>query len=73
MSAMDLEEFRIRHWRLRRNLFGLHIPERRFLDKVFTGRMNELETTRVTLNERPRNVLIKGFFGVGKTIFIKEL
>jgi type II secretory pathway predicted ATPase ExeA len=70
---VDLEEFRRKQWGLERVLFGVSPPERRYLDRVFTGRTEELETTRVAIREAPRRVLVSGVFGVGKTVFMREL
>jgi len=70
---MNLDEFRRKQWGIERILFGVSPPERRYLDKVFTGRSEELETTRISLYDAPRRVLINGLFGVGKTVFIYEL
>jgi type II secretory pathway predicted ATPase ExeA len=70
---MDIEEFRRKHWGLERVLFSTSPPERRYLDKVFTGRAEELEMTRVAIREAPRRVLVSGTFGIGKTVFIYEL
>jgi hypothetical protein len=66
---MNLEEFRRKQWGMERMLFGVSPPERRYLDKVFTGRSEELETTRISLYDAPRRVLISGLFGIGKTVF----
>jgi hypothetical protein len=70
---MSLEEFRREQWGVERILFSVSTPERRYLDKVFTGRADELEYTRISLYEAPRRVLVNGLFGIGKTIFIREL
>lgn len=70
---MKLEEFRRKQWGIERILFGVSPPERRYLDKVFTGREEELATAQVALYDAPRRVLVSGLFGVGKTVFIYEL
>jgi hypothetical protein len=70
---MNLDEFRRKQWGMKRMLFGVSPPERRYLDKVFTGRSEELETTRIGLYDAPRRVLVNGLFGIGKTVFIYEL
>jgi hypothetical protein len=70
---MNLDEFRRKQWGMERILFGVSPPERRYLDKVFTGRSEELEATRISLYDAPRRVLVNGLFGVGKTVFIYEL
>lgn len=70
---MNLDEFRRKRWGMERILFGVSPPERRYLDKVFTGRSEELESTRISLYDAPRRVLVNGLFGVGKTVFIYEL
>lgn len=70
---LDTESFRREHWKLERVLFRKGPPQRRFLDKLFTGRAIELDDCRVAIHDAPTNVLVTGLFGVGKTVFIQEL
>lgn len=70
---IDIESFRRERWKLDQILFRVRLPESRYLDKVFTGRAAEIEECRIAVNDAPSNILVNGVFGVGKTIFIKEL
>ena len=60
-------------WKLTRNCFMSSPPQRDWLDRVFTGREEELSRAIRVVGDAPRRLLINGLFGVGKTILIKEI
>ena len=66
-------QFRRDAWGLERVLFSVKPPAEPFRHKVFAARDKEFERAEVAVLDAPRNLLISGLFGIGKTIFIKEL
>jgi|GEM_PF-3399934 len=60
-----LERLGIRH-----NPFPLRCPQEPLLQKLFTNRDKEIENT-ISVIEGRRNALIYGYYGVGKTAFLK--
>jgi len=68
-----LKEFQREAWGLERLLFSVQLPPPRFRSNVFTAREQEIERAEAVLLDAPRNLLLSGLFGVGKTIFIQEL
>jgi hypothetical protein len=68
-----LVDFRREVWGLERVLFSLQPPQPPYRQKVFAARDRESERAEAALLDAPRNLLISGLFGVGKTIFIEEL
>lgn len=71
--AVNIEGFRRQHWCLDRVLFSNRVPERRYIERVFTGRERQLSEARLAVYDAPHNILVNGLFGIGKTIFIQEL
>jgi hypothetical protein len=62
----------LKKWDLTYNPFSGRPPEPRLLSQIFTGREREMSLAMPTVLEVPRNLLIYGVFGVGKTVFILE-
>lgn len=52
------------------NPFSLRAPEEETLQKVFTNREKEIENT-ISVIEGGRNALLYGYYGIGKTAFLK--
>jgi len=52
------------------NPFPLRCPEEPVLQKLFTNREKEIENT-ISVIEGRRNTLIYGYYGIGKTAFLK--
>ena len=63
----------LKKWGLAYNPFSSRPPEPRLISQIFTGREREMSLAIPTVLETPRNLLLYGVFGVGKTIFILEL
>ena len=68
-----LSEFHREVWGLDRIVFRNQPLDRRDLPRVFAARDKELDRASVTVFDAPRNLLINGLFGVGKTVFIEAL
>lgn len=54
-------------------MFTAKPPSGLYRRKVFAARDREFERAEFTLSDAPRNLLVSGLFGVGKTIFVREL
>lgn len=69
----DLRTFRREAWGLNRVLFAVQPPQPLYRKKVFAARDREFERAETELLDAPRNLLVSGPFGIGKTIFVQEL
>lgn len=58
---------------LTENPFTRAEPPEAVLDRVFVGRHDELVDAAMTVVDRPRNLLVYGGFGYGKTTFVRKL
>lgn len=58
---------------LRENPFPKAEPPAELLDRVFVGREVELRRVATQTVDRPRNVLVIGGYGLGKTTFLRKL
>ena len=68
-----MSEFTRDNWGIDQILFNLGPPEETVLARVFTGREQEMDAIRSAVLDAPRRILIKGLFGAGKTVLIKEI
>ena len=58
---------------LRENPFVKTEPKSSLIDQVFIGRERELRDAAMAVVDRPRNVLVVGGYGYGKTTFVRKL
>ena len=75
MSEIDVyrkREETLKKWGLIYNPFSGRPPELKQLSQIFVGREREMSLAIPTVLEVPRNLLVYGVFGVGKTVFILE-
>jgi hypothetical protein len=59
-------------YNLRKNPFRKDAPSDA-LDDIFIGRQRELRRAGFVMYDSPRNVLVRGGFGMGKTTFVRKL
>lgn len=69
----ELRSFRREAWGLEQVLFSVRLPEPDVRSRVFSAREEEYERIEALLLDAPHNILLSGIYGVGKTIFIREL
>ncbi len=60
-------------WNIARNPFHKDPPIEELIDKVFVGRKQEMRRTISAMLDLPRNVMVRGGYGMGKTTFVKKL
>ncbi len=48
-------------------------PSEKDLGRVFVGRVNEMREVAARVVDRPRNILVYGGYGCGKTTFVRKL
>ena len=70
---MNIKQFHRSVWGLDKVLFAERTPLPEYRKIVFAERTEELERAEMLLIDTPRNLLVGGLFGVGKTIFLQEL
>ncbi len=58
---------------LRENPFVRTEPPDEVIDRVFVGRAQQLQDAALRVVDRPRNILVVGGYGMGKTTFIRKL
>src|SRR5262245_3276492 len=58
---------------LTENPFVKTEPSERDLDRIFVGRVDEMREVAARVVDRPRNVLVYGGYGCGKTTFVLRL
>lgn len=58
---------------LRENPFTKNEPDDLAIEQVFVGRAPEMRDAALRLVDRPRNLLVQGGYGYGKTTFVKKL
>jgi len=78
MSSLFNGDFKTRKQILRRflleqNPFRKGSPRHDILDAIFIGRRAELRRAGFAMLDSPRNVLVRGGFGMGKTTFVHKL
>jgi hypothetical protein len=65
--------FRREAWGLEKVLFAVQMPEPLYRAQIFAAREKEMDRAAMTVMDAPRNVLVSGLFGIGKTFFLEEL
>jgi hypothetical protein len=55
------------------NPFTRTEPSEDVIDRVFVGRIHQLKEAAFRVLDRPRNLLVAGGYGLGKTTFIRKL
>lgn len=60
-------------WNLDDNPFIKTEPPESVIDRVFVGREKEMRAAAMRVVDRPRNVLVYGGYGCGKTTFVRKL
>lgn len=60
-------------WNLRRNPFHKDPPPDEWIDKIFVGRRREMRRAAGAILDLPRNVMVRGGYGMGKTTFVKKI
>jgi hypothetical protein len=60
-------------YNLQKNPFRKDAPPDDVINKIFIGRLPELRRAAYTMYDSPRNVLVRGGFGMGKTTFMRKL
>ncbi len=60
-------------YNLLKNPFRKDAPPPDVLDKIFIARQTELRRAGYVMYDSPRNVLVRGGFGMGKTTFVRKL
>ncbi len=78
MSSLLDDDFRNREtlyesWNLRGNPFHKDPPADDVIPKVFVGRDGEIRRAARAAVDMPRNVMIRGGYGMGKTTFVRRL
>lgn len=59
-------------WNLSRNPFHKEPPPDEWIDRIFVGRRQEMRRAAGAIVELPRNVIVRGGYGMGKTTFVKK-
>lgn len=72
-GAIDRRRELLGSCNLRENPFVKTEPKGSLIDQVFIGRERELRDAAMAVVDRPRNVLVVGGYGYGKTTFIRKL
>lgn len=70
---LDLRPRLLERWNLSRNPFHKDPPPDDWIDRIFVGRRREMRQVLGAILELPRNVMIRGGYGMGKTTFVKKL
>jgi hypothetical protein len=72
-GSLDLKQDLLDALNLTNNPFVRTEPAEGGLDRIFVGRDSELRTAAMRLVDRPRNLLVWGGYGCGKTTFVRVL
>jgi type II secretory pathway predicted ATPase ExeA len=72
-GAIDRRRKLLESCNLRENPFVKTEPKSSLIDQVFIGRERELRDAAMAVVDRPRNVLVVGGYGYGKTTFVRKL
>jgi type II secretory pathway predicted ATPase ExeA/Holliday junction resolvase-like predicted endonuclease len=72
-GAIDRRRELLASCNLRENPFVKTEPKGPLIDQVFIGRERELREAAMAVVDRPRNVLVVGGYGYGKTTFVRKL
>jgi type II secretory pathway predicted ATPase ExeA len=72
-GAIDRRRELLQSCNLRENPFVKTEPKGPLIDQVFIGRERELREAAMAVVDRPRNVLVVGGYGYGKTTFVRKL
>jgi len=71
-EEIERRQKRLREWGLKKNPFSIRPPALQLLNEIFTNREKEMRSIIPTLYELPRNALVYGAYGIGKTTFVIE-
>lgn len=72
-GAIDRRRELLATCNLRENPFIKTEPKGSLIDQIFIGRERELRDAAMAVVDRPRNVLVVGGYGYGKTTFVRKL
>jgi hypothetical protein len=63
----------LEQWNLSRNPFHKEPPPDDWIDRIFVGRQQEMYRAASAFLGLPRNIIVRGGYGMGKTTFVKKL
>jgi len=72
-GTLDKRNEVLESWNLHGNPFRKDPPPEPELSRIFVGRQDEMRRAAFATYDIPRNVLVRGGYGMGKTTFIKKL
>jgi Holliday junction resolvase-like predicted endonuclease len=72
-GSLDLRKALLAASNLKGNPFSRTEPGEDIIDRVFVGRAEQLKDAAFRVLDRPRNLLVTGGYGLGKTTFIRKL
>jgi type II secretory pathway predicted ATPase ExeA len=72
-GSLDLRQSLLDALNLKENPFAKAEPPEAAIDHIFVGRVPEIRAAAMRIVDRPRNLLVWGGYGCGKTTFVRKL